>query len=63
MSVAVDLYNRINLEVLERKPALPAGIEVRADPMENFGPDAPLGLWAAGYGAGRQDICSRQKVH
>lgn len=51
--LAVDLYNRINLEVLERKPALPAGIEVRADPMDNFGPDAPLGLWAAGFGAGQ----------
>jgi yecA family protein len=51
--LTMDLYNRINLEVLERKPSLPAGIEVRADPMENFGPDAPLGLWAAGFGAGQ----------
>jgi uncharacterized protein len=51
--LTMDLYNRINLEVLERKPSLPAGIEVRADPMENFGPHAPLGLWAAGFGAGQ----------
>ena len=51
--LTMDLYNRINLEVLERKPSLPAGIEVRADPMENFGPDAPLGLWAAGFCAGQ----------
>jgi uncharacterized protein len=53
IDLAMALHNRINLEVLERKPVLPAGIEVRPDPMENFGPGAPLGQWAAGYGAGQ----------
>ncbi|OGA69947.1 MAG: hypothetical protein A3G81_13960 [Betaproteobacteria bacterium RIFCSPLOWO2_12_FULL_65_14] len=53
MDLVMALHNRINLEVLERKPAVPAGVEVRAKPMENFGPDAPLGQWAAGFGAGQ----------
>jgi hypothetical protein len=39
--------------VLEREPALPAGIEVRAQAMENFGPRAPLGRWAGGFAVGQ----------
>ena len=53
MDLIMALHNRINREVLERKPALPAGIEVRANAMENFGPQVPLGQWAAGFGAGQ----------
>ena len=53
LDLAMALHNRINFEVMERKPALPAGIEVHANPMENLGPKAPLGQWAAGFGAGQ----------
>jgi len=53
MDLVLTLHNRINLEVLERKPALPAGIALHPDPMQNFGPQAPLGQWAAGYAAGQ----------
>jgi yecA family protein len=53
VDLTMALHNRINLEVTERKPALPPGIEVRANPMENFGPQAPLGQWAGGCGAGQ----------
>ena len=53
MDLVLTLHNRINLEVLERKPALPAGIALHPDPMQNFGPQAPLGQWAAGSGAGQ----------
>lgn len=53
MTLVMDLHNHINREVLERSPSLPAGIAVRADPMENFGPEAPLGLWARGYSDGQ----------
>jgi uncharacterized protein len=53
LDLVMALHNRINLEVTERAPALPAGIEPRANPMENFGPDAPLGQWAGGFGAGQ----------
>jgi yecA family protein len=51
--LVMALHNRINVEVMERKPVLPAGIELRADPMQNFGPQAPLGQWAGGFGAGQ----------
>jgi hypothetical protein len=53
MGLVMALYNRINLDVREGRPALPAGIEVRPDPMANFGPDAPLGKWAGGVSAGQ----------
>lgn len=53
LNLVMSLHNHINREVLERKPSLPAGITVRADPMENFGPDAPLGQWARGYSDGQ----------
>lgn len=39
--------------MLERRPSLPAGIAVLDDPMQNFGPDAPLGQWARGYSDGQ----------
>jgi uncharacterized protein len=53
IELVMTLHNHINLQVLEREPALPAGVEVRAEPMENFGPQAPLGRWAGGFGAGQ----------
>jgi yecA family protein len=53
MNLVMALHNHINLQVLERRPALPAGIAPRKDPMENFGPDAPLGQWAQGYSQGQ----------
>ena len=53
MDLVMALHNHINLQVLTRKPALPAGIEVREAPVENFGPDAPLGQWALGYSRGQ----------
>jgi uncharacterized protein len=53
LELVMALHNKINLEILERNPVLPAGIEVRPAPTENFGPKAPLGQWAAGYGAGQ----------
>jgi uncharacterized protein len=53
LDLAMALHNRINFEVMERKPALPAGIEVHANAMKNLGPKAPLGQWAAGFGAGQ----------
>lgn len=53
VTLVMGLHNHINREVLERRPSLPAGIEVRDNPMENFGPDAPLGQWARGYSEGQ----------
>jgi len=53
IELVMALYNHINLQVLEREPSLPAAVEVRLAPMENFGPHAPLGRWAAGFGAGQ----------
>jgi len=53
LQLVMALHNHINLQVLEREPALPAGVEVRAEPLQNFGPRAPLGRWAGGFGAGQ----------
>ena len=53
LQLVMALHNHINLQVLEREPELPAGVEVRAEPMENFGPRAPLGRWAGGFSAGQ----------
>lgn len=53
LDLVTALYNRINLQVLERTPALPAGIVLRAEAMRNFGPEAPLGRWASGYADGQ----------
>ena len=53
IELVMALHNHINLQVLDREPALPAGIPVRAPPMGNFGPQAPLGRWAGGFAAGQ----------
>jgi len=53
MNLVMGLHNHINRGVLERRPSLPAGIAVHDDPMQNFGPGAPLGQWARGYFGGR----------
>lgn len=52
LDLVMGLHNHINLQVLERSPSLPAGVLVRAEPMENFAPDAPLGQWARGFSQG-----------
>ncbi len=53
LELVMALHNHINLQVAEREPRLPAGVEVRAQPIENFGPQAPLGRWAGGFAAGQ----------
>lgn len=53
MNLVMGQHNHINQGVLERRPSLPAGIAVHDDPMQNFGPDAPLGQWARGYSGGQ----------
>jgi len=46
------LFHRIAGEVERDAPTLPPRCEPLADPVANFGSDAPLGLWASGFGAG-----------
>ena len=53
LNLVMTLHNHISLQVLEREPALPSGVEVHAEPMQNFGPQAPLGRWAGGFGTGQ----------
>lgn len=48
----MGLYNHVNRGVLEGEPALPPVCTVRAEPMSNFEPDAPLSQWARGLGGG-----------
>ena len=52
LDLVMRLYNHINLQVLERSPSLPADVEVRPEPMDNFAPDAPLSQWARGFSDG-----------
>jgi uncharacterized protein len=46
------LYNHANRGVLEGNPALPPHCAVRAEPISNLEPDAPLSQWARGFGGG-----------
>lgn len=48
----MGLYNSINHGVLEGEPALPPGCTVRAQPIDNLEPGAPLSEWARGFGGG-----------
>lgn len=50
--LVMRLHNHINLQVLERSPSLPPGVEVRPEPMDNFAPGAPLSQWARGFSEG-----------
>ena len=52
LDLVMRLYNHVNLQVLERTPSLPAGVDVRPEPMDNFAPDAPLSQWARGFSHG-----------
>lgn len=52
LDLAMRLHNHVNLQVLERSPSLPAGVEMRAEPMDNFAPEAPLSQWARGFSEG-----------
>jgi uncharacterized protein len=48
----MGLYNHINHGVLEGEPALPPGCTLRAQPIDNLEPGAPLSEWAGGFGGG-----------
>lgn len=52
LGALMELYNRINREVEEERVGLPADLEVREDPLDNLGPDAPLGQWSLGFAIG-----------
>lgn len=52
LELVMRLHNHINLQVLERSPSLPALVEVRPEPMDNFAADAPLSRWARGFSQG-----------
>jgi uncharacterized protein len=54
MQAILGLYNRINREVVEGRPALPPGCEVRVEAIANLQPDAALGAWARGFAEGHQ---------
>ena len=50
----LNLYNGINEQVMDLKPALPQGCELRPEPIDNVGPDAPLGQWSLGFRHARE---------
>jgi uncharacterized protein YecA (UPF0149 family) len=50
------LYNRINEEIREERVGLPADLEVREEPLDNLGPDAPLGQWSLGFAIGFETV-------
>ena len=52
LPVIMALYNHANRGVLEGEPVLPPGCTVRAEPISNLEPDAPLSQWARGFGGG-----------
>jgi uncharacterized protein len=52
LTAIMGLYSHINFGVLEGEPALPPGCTVRAEPLDNLEPGAPLSEWARGFGDG-----------
>jgi uncharacterized protein len=49
MQALLALHDHIAVGVLTGAPALPPGCAVRARPMLNLRPDAPLSQWASGF--------------
>ncbi len=49
LGAIMALYNHVNGQVLDGGLTLLEGCELRDDPMANFGLDAPIGRWAAGF--------------
>jgi hypothetical protein len=54
LSELMCLYNRINGQVMDLEPALPEGCALRPEPVDNMGPQAPIGQWARGFGYARE---------
>jgi uncharacterized protein len=52
LQLVMALYNHVNHGVLERRPELPWGCEVRTEPLANLEDDAPLSRWARGFAEG-----------
>ena len=48
MDLVLALYNEINDAVRGGRPELPALVELRRDPADDIGPQAPLDQWASG---------------
>lgn len=46
------LYNNCGQERVKGSVSLPPGCEIRPQPLDNFGDDAPLSQWARGFLAG-----------
>jgi yecA family protein len=52
LQLLMGLYNHINHGVLERRPKLPWGCDVRPEPLANLEEGAPLARWARGFAEG-----------
>jgi uncharacterized protein len=52
LNALMALYNKINTDVIEGRPRLPASCKARPITFDNFGPEAPLGQWARGFSTG-----------
>ena len=63
LDLVTRLHNHIQFQVLERSPSLPAGIEVRPEPMDNFAPDTPLSQWAHGFTQGQDWLADTWDAH
>lgn len=52
LQLLMGFYNHINRGVLEHRPQLPWGCDIRPEPLANLDDDAPLSRWARGFGEG-----------
>lgn len=52
LQLLMGFYNHINRGVLERRPQLPWGCDVRPEPLANLEEGAPLSRWARGFAEG-----------
>lgn len=52
LQLLMGFYNHINRGVLEHRPQLPWGCDVRPEPLANLEEGAPLSRWARGFAEG-----------
>ena len=63
LAAIMALYNHINQGVLDKQPALPPQCEARRATPANLQPDAPLSLWARGFGMGHDYLSEVWDAH
>lgn len=63
LATIMGLYNHVNRGVRDKQPALPPQCEARRATPANLEPEAPLSLWARGFGMGHDYLSEVWDAH